>query len=47
VSHAIIRKIDIEAAKSAKGVIAVFTGEDLQGVKDGLLDALPRYVRAC
>jgi len=35
VSHAIIKKIDVEGAKSAKGVLAVFTGEDLRGVRMG------------
>ncbi|HET8608404.1 MAG TPA: xanthine dehydrogenase family protein molybdopterin-binding subunit [Burkholderiales bacterium] len=34
-AHAVIRKIDIAAAKAAPGVVAVFTGDDLAAAKMG------------
>ena len=36
VAHAVIRSIDVEAARAAPGVIAVFTGADVEA--DGLGD---------
>ncbi|MEM0271412.1 MAG: xanthine dehydrogenase family protein molybdopterin-binding subunit [Thermoprotei archaeon] len=35
VSHAIITRIDTEEARRARGVVAIFTGEDLRDVKMG------------
>src|SRR5918994_6313557 len=34
-AHAVIKKIDFQKAKSAKGVIAIFTGQDLAAAKVG------------
>ena len=34
-AHATIRKVDAQKAKSAQGVLAVYTGEDLAAAKVG------------
>jgi carbon-monoxide dehydrogenase large subunit len=35
VAHAKLKKVDVEGARRAKGIVAVFTGEDLRHVKMG------------
>lgn len=47
VAHGIIRKIDLEAARAAPGVIGVFTGDDLAAAKVGHIVARwPKYQSA-
>jgi carbon-monoxide dehydrogenase large subunit len=40
-AHGLLRSIDIEGARSAPGVIAVFTGEDLRAAGVGCIHRLP------